>query len=103
VPLAISLDLLARTHGILKQADFLERMGFKLRVDALTRAAPSQERKEAIASAAQRLVDRSGMGTAYHVLGITAGASGSSSTDDGGLANTWPFVFIEENGNAKNS
>jgi NADH dehydrogenase [ubiquinone] 1 alpha subcomplex assembly factor 7 len=84
-----TLNVLARTHGIIKQADFLERMGFELRVDALTRAAPSCERKEAITNAAQRLVDRNGMGKEYQFLGVTASTNGSSTTDDGIL---WPFV-----------
>ena len=65
----------------MSQADFLQWMGLPLRVAALTAAAPSDQRREAIKDGAQRLVDRSGMGTQYQVLGIT-----SSSAQQ-----LWPF------------
>ncbi|KAF8697760.1 hypothetical protein AX14_001191 [Amanita brunnescens Koide BX004] len=75
---------LAALHGPLSQADFLERMGLSLRVASLTRSAPSDQRREAIRVAARRLVDKTGMGTQYQVLGIT-------SLSGGGQA-VWPFV-----------
>lgn len=74
----------ATPHGPLTQAVFLERMGLQLRVDALTRAAPTEERRAAITDAARRLVDRTGMGTAYQVLGMTSG----------GTQDTWPFLRV---------
>ncbi|KIL64283.1 hypothetical protein M378DRAFT_126966 [Amanita muscaria Koide BX008] len=74
------------THGPLSQADFLERMGLTLRVAALARAAPSEERRGTIRDAARRLVDRTGMGSQYQVLGITNAAEQV----------TWPFVKATE-------
>ena len=63
-------------------------MGFDVRVDALTRVAPNPERKEAIANAAQRLVDRNGMGTEYQFLGVTVGGNELS-----GTVGIWPQAF----------
>lgn len=59
------------THGPLEQADFLERMGIGLRVNALLRSAKSDERRGSIEAGATRLVDRNGMGKEYKVLGVT--------------------------------
>jgi NADH dehydrogenase [ubiquinone] 1 alpha subcomplex assembly factor 7 len=67
----------------MSQADFLKGMGLSLRVAALATTAPSDQRREAIRDGAQRLVDRSGMGTQYQVLGITSG---------GVEQVLWPFV-----------
>ncbi len=57
-------------------------MGMSLRVATLTRSALSDQRREAIRGAAKRLVDKTGMGTQYQVLGITGG----------GEQAVWPFV-----------
>lgn len=65
----------------MSQADFLKGMGLSLRVAALAATAPSDQRREAIRDGAQRLVDRSGMGTQYQVLGITSCGE-----------ELWPFV-----------
>ena len=78
-------------HGPLTQAVFLERMGLQLRVEALTRAALTEDRKAAIADAARRLVDLTGMGTAYQVLGVTGDGAGGSE-GGGGSQDAWPFV-----------
>lgn len=60
------------THGPISQADFLERMGLQLRVKGLIDAAKSEERKKVIQDAANRLVDRTGMGKEYQFMGITS-------------------------------
>jgi NADH dehydrogenase [ubiquinone] 1 alpha subcomplex assembly factor 7 len=72
-------------------------MGLQLRVDALARAAPTEVRKIAITDATRRLVDRTGMGTAYKVLGVTCGVS---KTVGGKAQETWPFV--QEHGGDRN-
>ena len=59
------------THGPIPQAAFLNRMGLEVRVASLVRNAPNEDRKIAIEGAARRLVDPSGMGGEYRVLGIT--------------------------------
>ncbi|RXF73544.1 SAM-dependent methyltransferase, partial [Hansschlegelia zhihuaiae] len=55
----------AATTTLIPQADFLERLGLCLRVEALSRAAP--DKRDAIAAAAARLTDRSprGMGALF--------------------------------------
>ncbi|KAG2017723.1 hypothetical protein CC2G_007209 [Coprinopsis cinerea AmutBmut pab1-1] len=75
---------LIEPHGPITQADFLERMALQTRVEALVRNASSEERKKVILDAANRLVDRSGMGTQYKVLGITSSPKSSST-------GVWPF------------
>jgi NADH dehydrogenase [ubiquinone] 1 alpha subcomplex assembly factor 7 len=96
-----------RTHGPIAQGAFLERMGLGVRVDALVRAARAGktaapattstamihhkaeggvDRGEVLRAAAERLVERLGMGTEYRVMGITAGGG------KGGEGETWPFV-----------
>jgi hypothetical protein len=105
-----------RTHGPIAQGAFLERMGLGVRVDALVRAARAGktaapttttaaatattaamidhnaeggvDRGEILRAAAERLVERLGMGTEYRVMGITAGGG------KGGEGETWPFVEI---------
>jgi len=47
-------------------------MSIKARVKGLARNAKSDERRKVIQDAANRLVDRSGMGTEYKVLGLTS-------------------------------
>ncbi|TFY51126.1 hypothetical protein EVG20_g11153 [Dentipellis fragilis] len=77
----------ATPHGPLTQHAFLTRMGLSMRVDALKRAAKSDERKQAIESSAQRLADMIGMGREYKVLGVTSNGGGE---DDAGRV--WPFL-----------
>jgi NADH dehydrogenase [ubiquinone] 1 alpha subcomplex assembly factor 7 len=74
-----------RTHGPLEQSEFLKRMGIDLRVEMLKRGT-ERERWELIESGAKRLVDRSGMGREYVVLGITGGG--------GVRGEEWPFLRI---------
>ncbi|TFY83799.1 hypothetical protein EWM64_g226 [Hericium alpestre] len=75
----------ATCHGPLTQHAFLTRMGLQARVQALERAATSEERREAIRSATGRLIDLTGMGKEYKVLGITPNAAGD----------VWPFIEEE--------
>lgn len=77
----------ATPHGPLTQHAFLTRMGLDMRVAALKRAAESEERKDAIQSAAQRLVDMTGMGGEYKVLGVTGGGQ----REGGAEEQVWPF------------
>ncbi|SCZ98458.1 BZ3500_MvSof-1268-A1-R1_Chr7-1g09152 [Microbotryum saponariae] len=60
----------ASTHGPLSQRTFLRSLGLDARISSLLRHAPMERQKE-IASAAQRLIDKAGMGTQYKVMAIT--------------------------------
>lgn len=69
---SFAVDLFAvPTLGPISQAKFLTKMGLEPRLEALKNAAKTDERREAIESAAKRLVDPDGMGKEYQVLGIT--------------------------------
>lgn len=86
-----------KTHGPLTQATFLNRMALAGRVAALVRNAPTEERKETIREAAERLVDEKGMGAQYKVLGVVGGKTAGSgacsgSGGQGGEVAVWPFV-----------
>lgn len=80
---------LATPHGPIPQATFLERMGLQLRVDTLKKAATDEKRREDIERSAKRLVDRTGMGIQYQVLGVTG-----TKHIEGELTpeQRWPFV-----------
>ncbi|KAH7926067.1 DUF185-domain-containing protein [Leucogyrophana mollusca] len=80
-----ALGNIVATHGTISQADFLTRLGLRLRVDALKRAASTDQRKGAIEEGAKRLIDPVGMGTQYRVLGITSRATGEGQE-------VWPFM-----------
>ena len=67
------------------QGAFLDKMGLILRVSMLSRNNAS--RAESIRKAARRLVDMSGMGQQYKVLGLTGG-DWVKSNEQG----IWPFV-----------
>jgi len=68
-------------HGPITQANFLNDMGMSLRVQKLVKDARNEERRQAIANAAKRLVDPVGMGAEYKVFGFTS------------LLNDVPFVY----------
>jgi NADH dehydrogenase [ubiquinone] 1 alpha subcomplex assembly factor 7 len=70
-------------------------MGMGMRVEALKRAAKTQERKDLIDQAASRLVDTLGMGKEYQVLGIT---SHERKNRAGAVKGVWPFMDISESG-----
>ncbi|KAF9000650.1 S-adenosyl-L-methionine-dependent methyltransferase [Cyathus striatus] len=82
-----SMSDLVSTYGPISQATFLERMGLQIRVDALVRAATSDERKDTIRKGAERLVDLVGMGKDYQVLGI---AKQRNQQD------VWPFIEVDK-------
>lgn len=58
-------------------------MGLEVRLDGLVGAAKTTERRTAIRDAAKRLVDRTGMGKEYQVMGITSAG--------GEAGKVWPF------------
>lgn len=68
-----------------------------LRVEALKRAAKTEERKAAIEKAAKRLVDLTGMGKEYQVLGMTAaarrGVGDAPRVQE--VEEVWPFIKVE--------
>ncbi|KIK10229.1 hypothetical protein K443DRAFT_126999 [Laccaria amethystina LaAM-08-1] len=79
-----AVEDLVTVHGPIPQYMFLEKMGLQLRLDSLVRAAKAEARKTAIRDAAERLVNKSGMGTEYKVMGLTTVAK------DG--EKVWPFL-----------
>lgn len=83
----VSPEVLAVPHGPMSQANFLKGMGIDMRVDALVKAASTDERQKVIRDAALRLADPVGMGKEYQVLGIT-----SKPTSEDRSPEVWPFV-----------
>jgi NADH dehydrogenase [ubiquinone] 1 alpha subcomplex assembly factor 7 len=63
---------LANVHGPIAQRDFLESLGLQPRLMALLASATPERRKD-IESGAKRLIDLTGMGQQYQVMGITSG------------------------------
>ncbi|KZT53517.1 DUF185-domain-containing protein [Calocera cornea HHB12733] len=66
-----AVDGEAHAHGPITQRDFLMSMGLVHRLDALLKAAETNEQKASLATAAQRLVDSTGMGSEYKFMAIT--------------------------------
>jgi hypothetical protein len=68
-------------------------MGIGTRVATLKRAAALPERGAAFEKAAARLVDATGMGREYKVMGVTGGLGkgGGGDAEEG----VWPFVAGE--------
>lgn len=66
-------------------------MGIEVRVDALKRSAKDDDRKSDIDRAAKRLVDQTGMGTQYKVLGLTSSVDPSSPSAE----EVWPFMKVK--------
>ncbi|KAF8556235.1 DUF185-domain-containing protein [Imleria badia] len=81
------LSDLVTPHGTLSQGTFLNEVGLQLRADRLIKAAPTEERKTAIAESVNRLVDPLGMGGQYAVLGITATPKEEA---------VWPFLHTHD-------
>jgi len=75
--------------GPLAQGTFLTSMGLTARVEALKKAAKSEERAAEIDRAANRLVDKTGMGSQYQVMGIVGARRDESSVR---VEERWPFV-----------
>jgi NADH dehydrogenase [ubiquinone] 1 alpha subcomplex assembly factor 7 len=65
-------------------------MGLSTRVSALQRAASFPERADTLGKAAARLVDPTGMGKEYKVMGVTGGAARAADADG-----VWPFIAGE--------
>jgi NADH dehydrogenase [ubiquinone] 1 alpha subcomplex assembly factor 7 len=87
----ILISWIVHTHGPISQADFLIRMGIDVRVETLTQSATDGNRKSEIDKAAKRLVDLTGMGNQYRVLGVTSAIDPSVPSSAG----VWPFVKID--------
>lgn len=64
--------------GPMLQAHFLPALGMQQRVEALLRNATNAQRKDEIGKAAMRLVDMTGMGKEYKMLGVVAEPSNGS-------------------------
>ncbi|KZT67935.1 DUF185-domain-containing protein [Daedalea quercina L-15889] len=75
--------------GPLTQETFLTRMGIAARVDALRRSASSEQRAAEIEKAANRLVDKTGMGSQYQVMGVVSARADESSVR---AEERWPFI-----------
>lgn len=84
---------LVTSHGPISQSDFLLRMGIQMRVEALKRAAKTDDREVEIDKAVDRLLDVSGMGSEYQVLGVTS--HGEQAVED-----VWPFIDLDIEHNA---
>ncbi|WFD34030.1 hypothetical protein MCUN1_000858 [Malassezia cuniculi] len=78
----------ARAYGLLSQGDFLRSMGMSVRVEKLTKENP--ERAAAIAAAAARLVDSTGMGTQYKFMAVSAPPAQRAGTDS--TEEIYPFL-----------
>ncbi|GAA6029596.1 hypothetical protein JCM8097_000955 [Rhodosporidiobolus ruineniae] len=69
--LAEAMGEFVDTHGPLPQSRFLTSLGLQPRLASLLRNAKTDERRKEIESAAKRLVDETGMGGQYRVMGVT--------------------------------
>ncbi len=78
----------ATSHGPIPQADFLQRMGLKARVNAL-KVSANDERRKQIEDAANRLVDRTGMGAQYQVMALTGKRADEPADEE-----KWPFIAV---------
>jgi len=77
--------------GPLSQADFLKSMAIEPRVESLVKSAKTDESKKLIEQSAKRLIDLTGMGSQYQVLGVL-GRYGQGS----GVGAGYPFTSPEE-------
>ena len=60
------------THGPTPQEKFLMQLGLPLRLEGLLEETKTAEQREEIRSAAAKLVNPTGMGKEYKVMGITS-------------------------------
>ncbi len=65
-------------------------MGIQMRIEALKRGAQSEDRKHEIERGAFRLINLTGMGTQYQVMGFTSSPVGELKPEE-----RWPFVDLE--------
>lgn len=64
-----------RADGPIRQADFLERLGLKVRLEAIEIGITDEEKRETIRKGALRLVDRQAMGELFKVLALSPAGS----------------------------
>ncbi|KAI9061060.1 DUF185-domain-containing protein [Trametes sanguinea] len=83
---------LATSFGPLSQAIFLHRMGLQARLDALKASAKDDARRKDIEQAAKRLVDPTGMGTQYQIMGMAGKRKGELTDEE-----RWPFLEVAHN------
>jgi SAM-dependent MidA family methyltransferase len=84
----------AKSLGPMFQSHFLHALGLQQRVDALKANASEEERKKEIESGASRLIDPTGMGAQYKVMGVSAEASQDGTAEDGtgnDIVKLYPF------------
>ncbi|GGY39714.1 class I SAM-dependent methyltransferase [Parvularcula lutaonensis] len=60
-----------RTDGPVRQGDFLERLGLKLRLEAVAKGIADEKKREEFVSGGLRLIDRDGMGSLFKVLALS--------------------------------
>lgn len=72
----------ARPLRLMFQSHFLQALGLGPRMEVLEKAATSDERRAEITSAAKRLVDPTGMGAQYKVLGVSSEASSGGTAEE---------------------
>jgi len=81
--LKVAMSGVVATHGPMPQGKFLMQLGLPYLLEGLLKVAKTDERRQEIRSAAASLVDPTGMGKEYQVMGITFEEMKSAST--------WPF------------
>lgn len=64
-----------RVDGPIRQGDFLERLGLKLRLEAVEKNIADDAKRELFRTGALRLVERQGMGSLFKVLALSPGGS----------------------------
>ncbi|KLO09764.1 DUF185-domain-containing protein [Schizopora paradoxa] len=88
--LAEAMNDAATTHGPISQKDFLLDMGYHVRLSKLLSTATDENRNLRIRQAGRRLIDPTGMGKQYQVLGVTG--KGRLESKGVGEEEVWPFV-----------
>lgn len=70
-------NVAASAQGPITQAKFLLSLGLEPRLAKLISAAPNEEQKQRIRDGAMRLINTSGMGNQYQVMGIVPEKEGA--------------------------
>ncbi|BGP54659.1 hypothetical protein JCM8202v2_002246 [Rhodotorula sphaerocarpa] len=78
----------ADTPGPISQGRFLTALGLQPRLGSLLRTAPTEARRKDIESAAKRLVDATGMGEQYRIMGVVPKGKGGGTAEEAGV---YPF------------
>lgn len=82
------VPLAADTPGPISQGRFLTALGLQPRLASLLRTAPTEARRKDIESAAKRLVDATGMGEQYRIMGVVPKGKGGGTAEEAGV---YPF------------